>query len=144
MLPYVTINKLNIITLRIAAVVITLSRVQKTVGGIQSDIELHEKCSNVVKNDKTKKKVEVPMMLLKEIREEVEDKKGKKSEKLLFKTFIEEDSLKISIKNKDCKEPIIVDINSIIGPYADTNTMEQIRGVFRSIYINKLKEAQVS
>ncbi|MFA9423466.1 MAG: hypothetical protein ACERLG_07795 [Sedimentibacter sp.] len=81
-------------------------------------------------------------MILKEVRKEVEDKKGNKTRKLMFITLIEEDSLKISIKNKDYKESVLVDFNSIIGPYLDKATIKQVRAIYKSIYSQKKKEVQ--
>lgn len=51
--------------------------------------------------------MEVPMVL-KEVRD-----KGK-HQKLLFKIIIEKDSFLISTKCRDYKEPILIDIGSIV------------------------------
>jgi hypothetical protein len=67
------------------------------------------------------------MMVLEEIRRKVEDNKGRKSEKLICVTLIEEDSVKISIKNNGYKEAVIIDINSLLSPFVDDETMDSIR-----------------
>lgn len=79
-------------------------------------------------------------MILEEVRREIEDKKGNKVKKLMCITLIEEDSLKISIKNKDCKEPVLLDVNTIISPYVDNETMNRVKATCKSIYSQKKKE----
>jgi len=76
------------------------------------------------------KKMEVPMVL-----EEVRDKG--KHKKLLFKILIEEDSFLISIKCREHKEPVLIDIS----PYVDKTTMVRIKEVCKSIYKKKREEA---
>jgi len=80
------------------------------------------------------KKMEVPMVL-----EEVRDKG--KHKKLLFKILIEEDSFLISIKCREHKEPVLIDISSVISPYVDKTTMVRIKEVCKSIYKKKREEA---
>ena len=75
-------------------------------------------------------------MLLKEVRHEGKHKK------LLFKVLVEEDSLVISTKCRDSKEPILIDLETIIGPYIDVNSLEQIRSICNLIYKQKRKEYQ--
>jgi hypothetical protein len=79
-------------------------------------------------------------MVLEEIYKEVHNKKGIKSKKLLCITIIEEDCLKISIKNKCCKNPIFIDISSVVAPYVDEKTMERIKETCKAIYQNKVDE----
>jgi len=78
--------------------------------------------------------MEVPMVL-----EEVRDKG--KHKKLLFKILIEEDAFLISIKGREHKEPVLIDINSVISPYVDKKTMVRIKEVCKSIYKKKREEA---
>lgn len=73
-------------------------------------------------------------MLLKEVRYEGINKK------LLFKVLIEEDSLIISTKCRESKEPVLVDLETIIKPYVDDKTIKQIRVAFRTIYHNVIRE----
>lgn len=73
-------------------------------------------------------------MVLKEVRD-----KGK-HQKLLFKIIIEKDSFLISTKSRDYKEPILIDIGSIVSPYVDKETMEKMKATCKSIYKQKTKE----
>ena len=52
-------------------------------------------------------------MLLEEVRDE------DKTNRLLFKVLIEEDSLIISAKARGNKGPTLINIEEIIGPYVD-------------------------
>ncbi|WP_123053059.1 hypothetical protein [Clostridium sp. JN-1] len=73
-------------------------------------------------------------MVLKEVRD-----KGK-HQKLLFKIIIEKDSFLISTKCRDYKEPILIDIGSIVSPYVDKETMEKMKATCKLIYKQKTKE----
>jgi hypothetical protein len=66
-------------------------------------------------------------MLLEEIRREVEDNRGRKSEKLIFETHIVEDSVKISIKGNGYKEAVLIDITSLLAPCVDEETIDNIK-----------------
>lgn len=79
-------------------------------------------------------------MVLEEIRREVEDNKGRKSEKLIFVTLIEKDSLKISIKNNGYKEAIIIDINSLLSLCIDKETIDSIKAQCKATLSKKMQE----
>jgi hypothetical protein len=79
-------------------------------------------------------------MVLEEIYKEVHSKKGIKLKKLLCITIIEEDCFKISIKNRCWKNPVLIDIGSVIAPYVDEKTMEKIKETCKAIYQNKVNE----
>lgn len=73
-------------------------------------------------------------MLLKEVRD-----KGR-HRRLLFKVLIEEDALIISAKGRENEEPVLINIGTIIGPYADENTIQKLKESCRLIYLQKAKE----
>lgn len=66
-------------------------------------------------------------MILEEIRREVEDNRGRRSEKLICVVHIEEDSVKISIKNNGYKDAVFVDIISVMSIILDMEIMDIIR-----------------
>ena len=70
-------------------------------------------------------------MLLEEVRDE------DKTNRLLFKVLIEEDSLIISAKARGNKGPTLINIEEIIGPYVDSITIKRIRKTCNSIYLKK-------
>ena len=75
-------------------------------------------------------------MILEEVRHEDE----KKHKKLLFNLLIEEGALIISAKCRGVKEPIPINLETIIGPYLEPNEMDDVRRAFKSIYTKKEKE----
>ncbi len=79
-------------------------------------------------------------MILEEIRREVENNKGRKSEKLIFETHIEEDSVKISIKGNGYKEAVVIDITSLLVPCVNGETIDNIKNQCKAMYLKKLQE----
>ena len=79
-------------------------------------------------------------MVLEKIRRQVEDNKGKKSEKLVCVTLIEDDSVKISIKNNGYKEAVIIDINSLLSSFVDDETIESIKRQCKVTLLKKMEE----
>lgn len=77
-------------------------------------------------------------MVLEEIRKDVVDKKGKTHSKLVCIALAEEDSIVIEIKNKDYKAPVLVDVTSLIEPYVNEDTMDDVKTICKSIH-EKLK-----
>jgi hypothetical protein len=79
-------------------------------------------------------------MILEEIRREVEDNKGRKSEKLIFETHIEEDSVKISIKGNRYKKAVVIDIASLLAPCVNGETIDDIKKQCKAMYSKKIQE----
>lgn len=79
-------------------------------------------------------------MILEEVRREVEDNKGRKSEKLIFVTLIEEDSLKISIKNNGFKEAVAIDISSLLRPCVDEETINNMKKQIKAMHSKKMQK----
>lgn len=73
-------------------------------------------------------------MLLEEIRRDTVDSKGRKHNKIVCVALAEEDSIIISIKNRDFDEAVLVDLVSIIKPYVDEEMMDNLKTICNSIY----------
>ena len=74
------------------------------------------------------------LMLLEEVRY-----KGK-HDKLLFKILLTPDSLIISTMCRESKEPVRIDLKSIIDPYVDAETMNKVKATCKLIYEQKSRE----
>lgn len=79
-------------------------------------------------------------MKLEDIRREVKDNRGRKSEKLIFETHIEEDSLNISIKGNGYKEPVVIDITTLLASCVNGETIDDIKKQCNAMYLKKLRE----
>lgn len=77
------------------------------------------------------KEVEV-IKLLQQIRDEEEPSK------LLFNVLVKEDSLIIATKARGKKQETLVDMKSIIEPYAEPREIEVLKDACNTIY-NKIK-----
>lgn len=77
-------------------------------------------------------------MVLEEVRKDVKDKKGITHSKLVCVAISQEDSIVVSIKNKDLKGEVSVDITSLVEPYIDEGTMENLKAICKSVH-EKLK-----
>ena len=73
-------------------------------------------------------------MISEEIRRNTFDKNGKRHNKLACMAVYREDSIAISIKNRDFVEGIEVDISTLMGSYADEKEIEDMKVIFKSIY----------
>lgn len=73
-------------------------------------------------------------MLKKEIRKNLQDKKGKIHEKLVCVILVKEDSIYLSIKDRNCKEPFLIDVLDILAPYSDRENIKNIRDDLSSVY----------
>lgn len=66
-------------------------------------------------------------MLKREIRKNLQDKKGKIHEKLVCVTLVKEDSIYLSIKCKNFKEPVLINVLDILAPYIQEENIKNIR-----------------
>lgn len=80
-------------------------------------------------------------MLKKEIRKNLQDKKGKIHEKLVCVILVKEDSIYLSIKDRNCKEPFLIDLLDILAPYSEGESIDNIRDGLSSIYKKYKNEA---
>jgi hypothetical protein len=79
-------------------------------------------------------------LLLKEVRYTV-DKNQRKHQKLLFKLLVEKDAILISSKCRDVNEPILINLETILMPYLDSEDIKALRRIAKSIYQKKNKQA---
>ncbi len=77
-------------------------------------------------------------MLLKEIRKDVVDKEGRTHSKLVCIVLVEEDSIAISIKNRDLEDAVLLDLTSFMKSCVDENMISDVDAICKSVY-QKLK-----
>lgn len=75
-------------------------------------------------------------MVLNDIRD-----KGKNN-RLLGKVLIEKEDIIISIKGRDCEEPVTEGICSYLKPYVDEITLKNMKRIINEVYLKKMQELQ--
>jgi hypothetical protein len=75
-------------------------------------------------------------MLLKEVRQEDENKNSK----LLLKLLVEEETVIISLKCRWSKEPVNIDLESIINPYLKPKEALILKKIINLVYRRKARE----
>ena len=74
------------------------------------------------------------LMIRKEIRRDVVDKKGRVYKKLVGVAIVAEDSISLELRDRDYQNAVKLDICRELAKFIDKNSIEAIKGICKSLH----------